>query len=122
MSDMKRIAGDADVRGMDSTLLVLAGLILVIGLIMVFGFSLDYGIFAANLYTGRLDRPMGPGVWTSVLLAATVTMIGFGPLILCRHPVLAHLGQVLFWGTAGTVLGCIWGIPGIYWRPRRVSA
>lgn len=86
-----------------------------IGMVMVFGLSLDYGIFAVNLYTGQLDRPSGPGVWTSVLLAASVTMIGFGPLILCRHPVLAHLGQVLFWGTAGTVLGCVWGVPGFHW-------
>jgi cell division protein FtsW len=38
---MKRIAGDADARGMDSTLLVLAGLILVIGLIMVASASIS---------------------------------------------------------------------------------
>jgi cell division protein FtsW len=38
---MKRIAGDADARGMDSTLLVLAGLILVIGLIMVSSASIS---------------------------------------------------------------------------------
>ena len=41
MSDMKRIAGDADARGMDSTLLVLAGLILVIGLVMVASASIS---------------------------------------------------------------------------------
>ena len=41
MSDMKRIAGDADVRSMDSTLLVLAGLILVIGLVMVASASIS---------------------------------------------------------------------------------
>ncbi|HEX4300527.1 MAG TPA: putative lipid II flippase FtsW [Gammaproteobacteria bacterium] len=38
---MKRIAGDVDARGMDSTLLVLAGLILVIGLIMVSSASIS---------------------------------------------------------------------------------
>lgn len=40
MSD-KRIAGDADARNMDSTLLVLAGLILVIGLVMVASASIS---------------------------------------------------------------------------------
>jgi cell division protein FtsW len=38
---MKRIAGDADARGMDSTLLVLAALILVIGLVMVASASIS---------------------------------------------------------------------------------
>jgi len=37
----KRIAGDADARNMDSTLLVLAGLILVIGLVMVASASIS---------------------------------------------------------------------------------
>ncbi|MFI4967582.1 MAG: putative lipid II flippase FtsW [Gammaproteobacteria bacterium] len=38
---MKRIAGDADARGLDSSVLVLAGLILVIGLIMVASASIS---------------------------------------------------------------------------------
>ena len=41
MAENKRIAGDADVRSMDSTLLVLAGLILMIGLIMVASASIS---------------------------------------------------------------------------------
>jgi predicted exporter len=89
-----------------------------IAVVMVFGLSLDYGIFATNLYTGR-SGPTGPGVWSSVRLAATVTMFGFGPLVAARHPVLAGLGQVLFWGTAGTILGSVWGIPGIHWLWQR---
>ncbi|HEY4127829.1 MAG TPA: putative lipid II flippase FtsW [Gammaproteobacteria bacterium] len=38
---MKRIAGDADARGLDSSVLVLAGIILVIGLIMVASASIS---------------------------------------------------------------------------------
>ena len=41
MSEMKRIAGDAEARGMDSTVLVLAGVLLVIGLIMVASASIS---------------------------------------------------------------------------------
>lgn len=81
-----------------------------IALLMIFGLSLDYGIFATNLYTG-LSGPSTKGVWTSVVLAAIVTFLGFLPLIFCRHPVLVHLGQALVFGTAGTILGSMWGVP-----------
>jgi hypothetical protein len=81
-----------------------------IALVMVFGLSLDYGIFATNLYSGQTGLS-GPGVWTSVVLAAIVTFLGFLPLIFCHHPVLVHLGQALVFGTAGTIFGSVWGIP-----------
>jgi len=81
-----------------------------IALVMIFGLSLDYGIFATNLYTGQAG-PSTEGVWTSVVLAAIVTFLGFLPLIFCQHPVLVHLGQALVFGTAGTILGSMWGIP-----------
>ncbi len=81
-----------------------------IAVIMVFGLSLDYGIFAANLYR-RGDRPAPEGVWTSIGLAASVTFLGFLPLLFCEHPVLVQLGQVLVYGTAGTILGSMWGVP-----------
>jgi cell division protein FtsW len=41
VSDAKRIAGDQDVRGMDTALLVIAGLILAIGLVMVASASIS---------------------------------------------------------------------------------
>ncbi len=85
-----------------------------IAMVMLFGLSLDYGIFATNLYTGRAG-PTGPGVWTSVVFAAVVTFLGFLPLIFCHHPVLVHLGEALVCGTAGTILGSVWGIPCLHW-------
>jgi hypothetical protein len=81
-----------------------------IAMVMIFGLSLDYGIFATNLFTGNAG-PSGPGVWTSVLFAATATFLGFLPLIFCQHPVLVQLGQCLVAGTAGTIIGSVWGIP-----------
>lgn len=82
-----------------------------IATLMIFGLSLDYGIFATNLYTGRGSRPDPAGVWTSIGLAAFVTFVGFLPLLFCYHPVLVQLGQVLVYGTAGTISGSMWGVP-----------
>jgi len=85
----------------------------IIALIMVFGFSLDYGIFATNLYSARRP-PSADGVWTCLLLGSAVTILGFLPLIFCQHPVLVHLGQALTIGTLGTYIGTAWGIPGFF--------
>lgn len=85
----------------------------IIGLIMVFGLSIDYGIFAANLYLLK-EPPPREGVWTCLVLAAAVTILGFLPLTLCTHPVLVHLGQTLVMGSIGTWIGTVWGIPGIF--------
>jgi len=84
----------------------------IISLIMIFGFSIDYGIFATNLYILD-DPPEENGVWTCLLFAALATLLGFLPLVFCHHPVLIHLGQTLVVGTVGTLLGTIWGIPGL---------
>jgi hypothetical protein len=85
----------------------------IISLIMVFGFSIDYGIFAVNLYILK-NPPEARGVWTCLLFAALVTLLGFFPLAICHHPVLIHLGQTLVAGTIGTLIGTVWGIPGIF--------
>ena len=85
----------------------------VIGLIMVFGFSLDYGIFATDLMRRQKLRP-DEGVWTALSVAGLVNMAGFLPLMVCSHPVLSSLGRTLFFGTIGTYLGSVWGIPGLY--------
>jgi hypothetical protein len=88
----------------------------IIALIMVFGLSIDYGIFATNLYT-QASPPSAQGVWSCLWLAAMVTLLGFLPLAFCRHPVLTHLGQTLAAGTLGTWLGTAWGIPGVFsWK------
>ncbi len=85
----------------------------VVALIMVFGLSLDYGIFAANLYL--LERPPpAEGVWSCLALCALITILGFLPLAVCQHPVLRHLGQTLVMGSLGTWIGTAWGIPGVF--------
>ncbi len=83
-----------------------------IGLIMVFAFSLDYGVFAVDITLEPEGRSVN-GVWTCLLFAGVSTVLGFAPLMACEHPVLIHLGQTLTLGTLGTLMGTLWGIPGI---------
>ncbi|MEQ1876502.1 MAG: hypothetical protein ABL958_07640 [Bdellovibrionia bacterium] len=80
-----------------------------VGTVMIFGFSIDYGIFVAEATASGEDR--GEGTWTAITFAALTTVAGYLPLIICKHPVLLHLGQALFFGTIGTYLGAFWGIP-----------
>jgi hypothetical protein len=83
-----------------------------IALLMIFGFSIDYGVFAVDVTLDPEGRSV-PGVWTCLLFASAATGLGFVPLLVCHHPVLAHLGQTLTLGTIGTAIGTLWGIPGL---------
>jgi hypothetical protein len=83
-----------------------------IALVMVFGFSIDFGIFATDLMSFPEKRST-PGVWTALSMSALTTVGGFLPLLFCKHPVLSHLGQALVFGSIGTYLGTIWGVPGL---------
>jgi predicted exporter len=91
-----------------------------IGLVMVFGCSLDYGIFILDFILFRSQDP--PGVRSALGLCAAATISGFAPLIFAKHPVLNDLGQPLFWGTLGTLIGSLWGIPAVHSLWRRWSA
>ncbi len=83
-----------------------------IGLIMVFGCSLDYGVFVMDFLLFRKeDRP---GVWSALTLCSFATIAGFAPLVFAHHPVLRDLGHALLWGTVGTYVGSLWGIPSVY--------
>lgn len=84
--------------------------ITIIGMVMVFGLSVDYGIFATDLSIGK--KRSVPGVWSALALSALTATMGFAPLIFCKHPVLLQLGQPLVFGTIGTYIGTVWGIPG----------
>jgi hypothetical protein len=91
-----------------------------IGTVMIFGFSVDYGIFVADAGRSGQKNQSGHGTWTAITFAAITTVAGYAPLLLCKHPVLLHLGQALFFGTVGTYLGAFWGIPQFMKRIKRV--
>ncbi|MGE0631836.1 MAG: hypothetical protein AB7O96_05485 [Pseudobdellovibrionaceae bacterium] len=85
-------------------------LISVLGLLMVFGFSLDYGIFATDVYAFAQPQGEGREVYSALGLAALSNVIGFFPLVFAKHPILHQLGFALFLGTIGTYLGTVWGV------------
>lgn len=87
-----------------------------VGLIMIFGMSLDYGVFVVN-FLGLKD-PVSSGVWSALALSAAATLAGFVPLLFAHHPVLFQLGHALVWGTVGTCLGALFGLP---WLAKRWS-
>jgi hypothetical protein len=89
-----------------------------IGVVMIFGFSVDYGIFVVD--SGRFGEKNNLGTWTAITFAAVTTVAGYFPLLLCKHPVLLHLGQALFFGTIGTYVGAFWGIPQFMQRAKNV--
>lgn len=92
-------------------------LISVLGLLMVFGFSLDYGVFATDIYKFPQAEVDESAVYSALGLAAMSNIIGFFPMVFAKHPVLHQLGTALFFGTIGTYLGTIWGIEKLYhWR------
>lgn len=80
-----------------------------IGLTMLIGLSVDYGIFATDI--ARQDDDKRKGTWTAISVAALTTISGFVPLLFCKHQILTQLGQVLAFGTIGTVIGAVWGVP-----------
>jgi hypothetical protein len=92
-------------------------LISVLGLLMVFGFSLDYGVFATDIYQFPQVGNNEDRVYSALGLAAISNIIGFFPMVFAKHPVLHELGLALFCGTVGTYLGTIWGVEKVYrWR------
>lgn len=94
-----------------------------IGLLMVFGCSLDYGVFVMDFLLFRKENRAG--VWSALTLCSFATIAGFAPLVFARHPVLNDLGQALLWGTVGTWIGSLWGIPFVHeliGSKRRISA
>jgi hypothetical protein len=95
-------------------------LISVLGLLMVFGFSLDYGVFATDIYKFPQLGEDKSAVYSALGLAALTNIIGFFPMIFAQHPVLHQLGTALFFGTIGTYMGTVWGIERLYnWRKSR---
>lgn len=83
-----------------------------IGLLMVFGCSLDYGVFVMDflLFRDKHER----GVWSALTLCCLATLAGFAPLVFAQHPVLNDLGHALLWGSLGTYIGSLWGVPTVY--------
>lgn len=101
------------------------GFISFLGLLMVYGFSIDYGVFATNHFIQNKDlnshgiTQTGGGVWTALFLAAVPNIVGFFPLLFAEHPVLRQIGEPLFYGTLGTIVGTYFVIP--HWMKLRMK-
>ncbi len=73
---------------------------------LIMGLSADYGIFM----TSGTGRPRTSTI-QSVLLSGLTTLVGFGALVLARHPALHSLGMTVLTGIGAAMLTARWGIP-----------
>jgi|GEM_PF-1398042 len=85
------------------------GFITLFALIMVYGISVDYGIFATDVFSR--DERVQNGLWSAMLFSGITTVGGFVPLVFSKHPVLIQLGQTVSLGIVGSLLGAFWGVP-----------
>ena len=79
-----------------------------LGIVIICGLSLDYGIFAVDAFT--VDKN-DSGSSTALFFAGLSSIIGFFPLLFCKHVVLFQLGSTISLGIIGTLVGTFWGIP-----------
>ena len=79
---------------------------------MVLGFSVDYAVFAIDAELRKSESKAG--TTSGLIYSAATTLLGFLPLVFCKHQVLQHLGLALSFGMLGTILGAFWGIPHLY--------
>ncbi len=78
---------------------------------MIFGSSVDYGIFQVDSLRKVPSKREVAETFSSLLMAALTTLLGYLPLIFAKHPVLYDLGWVLTLGTVGAFFGGVWGVP-----------
>ncbi len=88
------------------------GFMSLLAMMLLLGFSVDYGIFIVesrlhSLRTGNSEvLALEDGaVKSGIAIAAASNILGIAPMWLAKHPVLLQLGQALFLGTVGALLG-----------------
>jgi len=79
-------------------------------LLMIFGSSIDYGIFKVDSLREAPTPEAEAKIFSSLLMNALLTFVGYLPLVFAKHPVLNDLGWVLSLGTVGAFLGGVWGV------------
>ena len=79
----------------------------VVSAILVIGLGVDYGIFMVTKLTRGLDDTAERAVFVSGL----TTIIGFGALILARHPALHSIGLSVLMGIGAAIPAALVVIP-----------
>lgn len=81
--------------------------------IMLLGLSVDYGVFAVDALWFSQSETEVKRTATAMLLSSVTTVLGFIPLLGCKHQVLFQLGASLTLGILGTLVGTYYTVPSI---------
>ncbi len=84
-----------------------------IAIIMVLGMSVDYSVFSIDALLFLKEEKEIHRTATGLLFSALTTLLGFLPLIFCKHQVLFQLGMALTLGILGTLVGSYITLPGM---------
>ncbi len=89
-----------------------------LGLILIYGLSVDYGIFTTDFYSAKnRDVTQHSSLNLSLLVNWASGIVGFVPLVFCRHPILHDLGLVLTLGMVGIFYSTFYFMPALFsWR------
>jgi len=81
----------------------------VVASILIIGLGVDYGIFMVCQGQERVDIASG----RAILLSGITTLIGFGVLVLARHPALHSIGVTVLLGISAAVPAAVLVIPAL---------
>lgn len=86
-----------------------------LGLFLLYGLSVDYGIFTIDYFTNNEQNSKYESSLNLGLLVNWVSgMLGFLPLLWCKHPILNDLGLVLNIGMLGIFYSTFFIVPGVF--------
>lgn len=89
-----------------------------LGLFLIYGLSVDYGIFSTDYFTNQeQDLEHESSLNLSLLVNWISGLVGFIPLLWCKHPILSDLGLVLIVGMIGIFYATFFIVPALFlWR------
>lgn len=86
----------------------------VVASILIIGLGVDYGIFM--VCHGQQEKDLASS--RAVLISGLTTLVGFGALVLAKHPALHSIGLTVLFGISAAVPTAILVIPAL--QPRRL--
>jgi predicted RND superfamily exporter protein len=86
-----------------------------LGLFLIYGLSVDYGIFSTDYFTNaEKDIEHESSLNLSLLVNWISGIVGFLPLLWCKHPILSDLGLVLIVGMIGIFYATFFIVPALF--------
>ena len=82
----------------------------VVAALLIIGLGVDYGIFMVS----KLSKGSSQGTEQAVFVSGLTTLVGFGALVLARHPALHSIGITVLLGIGAAIASALIVIPAFY--------